>query len=121
VIGVKIACRRGGHDPHDVVRAAAHRRRRRVWTCAGADRDPATTRLRGFAALDATRPTAVNLRWALDRARDAVLPLDIAARADAAWREADAIAVEDEAMNQRSASSAALLREVASRRLDPCA
>ena len=71
-------------------------------------------------ALDATRPTAVNLRWALDRVRDAVLPLDASARADAAWREADAIAAEDEAMNHAiGLVGLALLREVASRRSGP--
>jgi methylthioribose-1-phosphate isomerase len=50
---------------------------------------------RAHAALDATRPTAVNLRWALDRVRDAVRPLPPDARADAAWREADMMAAED--------------------------
>jgi len=55
---------------------------------------------RAHAMLDATRPTAVNLRWALDRVRGAVLPLPAAQRADAAWREADAIAAEDEAINR---------------------
>jgi len=54
---------------------------------------------RAHAALDATRPTAVNLRWALDRVRAAVTPLAQSARADAAWAEADAIAAEDEAIN----------------------
>ena len=85
------------------------------------DRDPGDDALaRAHAALDATRPTAVNLRWALDRVRDAVLPLDTAARADAAWREADAIAVEDEAMNHAiGLVGLALLREVASRRSGP--
>jgi methylthioribose-1-phosphate isomerase len=64
------------------------------------DRDPTDDALaKAHAALDATRPTAVNLRWALDRVRDAVLPLPPSARADAAWREADAIAAEDEAIN----------------------
>ena len=53
---------------------------------------------RAHAALDATRPTAVNLRWALDRVRDAVRPLPPDARADAAWREADMMAAEDIAL-----------------------
>jgi len=85
------------------------------------DRDPGDDALaRAHAALDATRPTAVNLRWALDRVRDAVLPLDASARADAAWREADAIAAEDEAMNHAiGLVGLALLREVASRRSGP--
>ena len=43
----------------------------------------------------ATRPTAVNLRWALERVRDRVLPLPSAERASEARREAAAIAEED--------------------------
>ncbi len=72
------------------------------------DRDPSDDALaKAHAALDATRPTAVNLRWALDRVRGAVLPLlPVDARADAAWREADAIAAEDQRSTMRSASMA---------------
>src|SRR5450432_3929865 len=39
------------------------------------------------AQLLATRPTAINLRWALDRCVQAVTSLPPAARAAAAWRE----------------------------------
>ena len=64
------------------------------------DRDASDAGLaRAHAALDATRPTAVNLRWALDRVRAQVAPLPPDARADAAWIEADAIAAEDVAIN----------------------
>ena len=52
------------------------------------------------AQLLATRPTAVNLRWALDRCSAAVSSLPPAARAIAAWREAGAIATEDAATNR---------------------
>ena len=52
------------------------------------------------AQLLATRPTAVNLRWALDRCVQAVASLPPSARAAAAWREADAIAAEDERTNR---------------------
>ena len=52
------------------------------------------------ALLLATRPTAVNLRWALDRVRAKVAPLAPAAREEAAWSEADAIAAEDVAANR---------------------
>ncbi|MEO8740168.1 MAG: S-methyl-5-thioribose-1-phosphate isomerase [Casimicrobiaceae bacterium] len=52
------------------------------------------------ALLLATRPTAINLRWALDRCRRAVAPLAVTARADAAWREANAIAAEDIALTR---------------------
>ena len=45
-----------------------------------------------------TRPTAVNLRWALMRMRDALLPLAASARADAAWALAGEMADEDVAV-----------------------
>ena len=51
-----------------------------------------------FAQLHATRPTAVNLRWALERVRDRVQPLPLDQRAEAARFEAAAIADEDVAM-----------------------
>jgi methylthioribose-1-phosphate isomerase len=71
-------------------------------------------------ALDATRPTAVNLRWALDRVRNVVAPLPVEARADAAWREADAIAAEDVAINRAIGDHGLpLLRELAARRPGP--
>jgi methylthioribose-1-phosphate isomerase len=47
------------------------------------------------AMLNAARPTAVNLRWALDAVADAVRPLAPADRADAAFARADAIVEED--------------------------
>ncbi|MBU3693483.1 MAG: S-methyl-5-thioribose-1-phosphate isomerase, partial [Rhodocyclaceae bacterium] len=52
------------------------------------------------ATLLATRPTAVNLRWALDRVRDGVAPLPARARAEAAFALADAICDEDVAINR---------------------
>ncbi|MFM8258619.1 MAG: S-methyl-5-thioribose-1-phosphate isomerase, partial [Vulcanococcus sp.] len=51
-----------------------------------------------FEQLNATRPTAVNLRWALERVRDRVAPLPQQQRAEAAQAEAAAIADEDVAM-----------------------
>ncbi|MFO0016458.1 MAG: S-methyl-5-thioribose-1-phosphate isomerase [Synechococcaceae cyanobacterium] len=51
-----------------------------------------------LAQLEATRPTAVNLRWALERVRDRVAPLPPEQRAAAAREEAGAIAEEDVAM-----------------------
>ena len=48
----------------------------------------------------ATRPTAVNLRWALDEMRLLLLPLPPAERAAAAWRRAGEIAEEDVALNR---------------------
>jgi methylthioribose-1-phosphate isomerase len=52
------------------------------------------------ATLNATRPTAVNLRWALDRVLNCVLPLPLAQRADAAWALCNALAEEDVATNR---------------------
>ena len=85
------------------------------------DRDASDEAIDGaFAALDATRPTAVNLRWALTRVRDRVKPLAPSARADAAWSEADAIVAEDVAMNHAIGTHGiAILRGVAQRRPGP--
>ena len=52
-----------------------------------------------FTTLSATRPTAINLRWALDRVSTVLRPLPVEARAAAAMAEADAIAREDVAIN----------------------
>jgi len=81
------------------------------------DRDASDAALaRAHAMLDATRPTAVNLRWALDRVRAAVAGLPGAERADAAWREADAIAEEDEAINRAIGTHGLALLEAIARR-----
>jgi len=46
------------------------------------------------------RPTAVNLRWAIERMRDFLLPLPAERRAEAAWREAGRIADQDVQINE---------------------
>ena len=67
--------------------------------------------------LHATRPTAVNLRWALDRCRDALVPLPAAARAEAALALAHEIADEDVEINRRIGEHGlALIRDVAPRK-----
>lgn len=54
-----------------------------------ASRDPADAALREAAAgLAASRPTAVNLQWGIDRMRGALLSRPAGERAEAAWREA---------------------------------
>jgi methylthioribose-1-phosphate isomerase len=53
-----------------------------------------------YAALIATRPTAINLKWALDEMKTALLPLPPSARADAAYARAGAIAEQDIAINR---------------------
>jgi methylthioribose-1-phosphate isomerase len=50
--------------------------------------------------LHETRPTAVNLAWALERMRAALKQLPFHARGAAAWEEAQRIADEDAAMNE---------------------
>ncbi len=71
--GLALALR---HDSSDTALAAAH------------------------AALLATRPTAVNLRWALDQVHAAVVQLPPGQRATFAWAEAGRIADEDVARNR---------------------
>jgi len=66
--------------------------------------------------LRASRPTAVNLAWAVERMLGALLPLRPAERRTAAWALADAIAEEDVATNQAiGRHGLALLRELAAR------
>ena len=71
------------------------------------------------AALLATRPTAVNLRWALDRIRWHVAGRAPEDRARAAWREAGAICDEDVACNRAIGDHAAPLLRAARRGASP--
>ncbi|KWV43955.1 methylthioribose-1-phosphate isomerase [Bradyrhizobium macuxiense] len=50
--------------------------------------------------LAATRPTAINLKWAIDEMQRALAPLPASARAEAAYARARAIADEDVAINR---------------------
>jgi len=77
------------------------------------DTDPSDAGLdRAIARLAATRPTAVNLRWALGAMHDAVAPLPPAQRGAAAWSRADRLADDDVRTNAAiGAHGAALLRE----------
>jgi methylthioribose-1-phosphate isomerase len=69
------------------------------------------------ATLLATRPTAVNLRWALDRGRAALAPLAPAARPAAARALAGAICDEDVALNRAlGAAGLPLLQAIAARK-----
>jgi methylthioribose-1-phosphate isomerase len=66
--------------------------------------DPSDASLqRAVELLGATRPTAVNLRWALERFRGEISPLNPAQRAPAAWRLAATICDEDVSINRRIA------------------
>lgn len=65
------------------------------------------------AMLRATRPTAVNLAWALDRMTRVLSPLPPPRRAEAAWAEAARIADEDVAVNAAiGRNGLALLRKL---------
>ncbi|MBI1209086.1 MAG: S-methyl-5-thioribose-1-phosphate isomerase [Azospirillum sp.] len=77
--------------------------------------DPGSSHLaEACRVLLATRPTAVNLRWALERMERRLAPLDPAARAEAAYAEAGAIADEDVAICAAIGNhGAALIGEIA--------
>ncbi|KAF0114019.1 MAG: methylthioribose-1-phosphate isomerase [Rhodospirillaceae bacterium] len=63
--------------------------------------DPSDANLhQGSALLLATRPTAVNLRWAVERMNAHLAPLSSAERAGAAWQQAAVLWAEDIAINQ---------------------
>jgi methylthioribose-1-phosphate isomerase len=67
--------------------------------------------------LGATRPTAVNLRWALDDMRRTLATLPPEERAEAAWRRAGEIADTDVETNRAIGEhGAALIRQAAQRR-----
>lgn len=77
--------------------------------------DASLTAARG--TLLATRPTAINLAWALERVAAAVAPLEPGERAAAAWSEADRIAEEDVAINAAiGAHGLSIIREIAARK-----
>ncbi|MSU69931.1 MAG: S-methyl-5-thioribose-1-phosphate isomerase [Opitutaceae bacterium] len=70
-----------------------------LWLAARADASDAGL-AHAHATLLATRPTAINLRWALDRVAAVLRPLPSAARAAAAGRLARGICDEDVALNR---------------------
>jgi methylthioribose-1-phosphate isomerase len=64
-----------------------------------------------------TRPTAINLKWALDEMRTMLRPLAPSARSDAAYARADAIAEDDIVINQGIARHGlALIEQIAARK-----
>ncbi len=65
-----------------------------------AENDSDATLAQVYADLLATRPTAINLRWALDRMRALLRSTRRAERAATAWSEAGRIADEDVACNR---------------------
>ena len=80
--------------------------------------DPGDANLdRACAQLAATRPTAVNLRWAIDRLRAHLIALPASLRAAAAWREAANIAEQDVAINRAIGEHGLLLIAAMQQRL----
>ncbi len=70
-----------------------------------------------FETLRATRPTAVNLLWALERVRRSVAALEGEARGAAAYAEAGRICDEDVAMNRAIGEAGlTLIRDIAARK-----
>ena len=72
---------------------------------------------KAYDVLHATRPTAINLRWALDRMRAKLQPLPVADRVEAAKAEADAITEEDVGLNESIGENGLkIIQEIASRK-----
>ena len=80
--------------------------------------DPSDAALAATCAiLQATRPTAINLRWALDDMRGVLAPLPERSRAAAARRRAIEICDEDVEINRRiGAHGLAIIRDIAARK-----
>ena len=74
---------------------------------------------RAYKTLIATRPTAINLKWALDEMRAALTPLDPSQRAAAAYVRADEILEQDVAINQGIARNGLPLLEAIAARKRP--
>jgi methylthioribose-1-phosphate isomerase len=69
--------------------------------CLALHADPSNAALdRAYELLLATRPTAINLRWALDDMRERLRNMPVATRVEAAYRRAAEICDEDVAINQ---------------------
>uniref|UniRef100_UPI003BA8AAA2 S-methyl-5-thioribose-1-phosphate isomerase n=1 Tax=Stappia sp. TaxID=1870903 RepID=UPI003BA8AAA2 len=70
-----------------------------------------------YSTLLATRPTAINLRWALDAARERLLPLPEAERRAAAWSFARELCDEDIALNHAiGRHGLEIIRDIAARK-----
>jgi len=72
---------------------------------------------RAYNTLIATRPTAINLKWALEEMRRLLWPLTPSARVDAAYARADDIAEEDVVINRGIAKNGlALIEAIAAKK-----
>ncbi|ATG35694.1 S-methyl-5-thioribose-1-phosphate isomerase [Phaeobacter piscinae] len=83
-----------------------------------AELDPSDSALQAaWEQLNATRPTAINLRWALNRCLETLRPLPEEDRAKAALKLAHAIADEDVEINRRiGAYGLTLIRDIAAKK-----
>jgi len=83
--------------------------------------DPSDANLAGACdRLHATRPTAINLRWALDDMRARLAPLEPGERAAVAYARAAEIVEEDVEINRRiGLHGLALIRDIAERKAGP--
>ncbi len=81
-------------------------------------RDPSDANLAATVEMLAeTRPTAINLRWALNRMADHLGPIAPPQRAEAAYREAAALCDEDVAINESiGANGLPLIEAIAARK-----
>ena len=67
--------------------------------------------------LNETRPTAINLRWALDEMRKLLKPLPVAERVAAAYKRAAEIADEDVELNRSiGGNGLAIIKQIAARK-----
>lgn len=74
--------------------------------------DPSDAGLkRAYDVLVVTRPTAINLKWALDEMRAALVPIDPVERAEAAYARADEIVEQDVEINRGIAANGLALIE----------
>ncbi len=82
---------------------------------------PSTENLqKGYKTLLATRPTAINLRWALDRVFKALQPLDSKKREEEAFKLAAQICDEDVAINKKIGEyGLGLIKEIAEKKNGP--
>ncbi|MET4798822.1 S-methyl-5-thioribose-1-phosphate isomerase [Bradyrhizobium sp. LB11.1] len=70
-----------------------------------------------YERLVATRPTAINLKWALDEMRATLTPIDPVERAEAAYARADEIVEQDVAINRGiAANGLALIEAIVSKK-----
>src|SRR5919198_2433728 len=80
--------------------------------------DPSDAALEAaWTALNETRPTAINLRWALNEMRRELKPLPVSSRAEAAYAKAAAMADEDVELNRGiGRNGLEIIRQIAARK-----